>query len=571
VDDSRPDPIERVESLLSRIYGDEGASAVYRGFRDLIAEHVGHTRTRGRDGPRTSSWLIAYPDHLSDGDEAPLATLGDFMRTYLTEVLTGIHVLPCFPSSSDEGFSVMDYTAIDPAYGTWSDLDHLAESGDLMLDAVINHASAKGHWFTAWRGGDTSRRNFFRTEDPTIDLSDTVRARHHPLLTRFETTEGPEWVWTTFSEDQADLDYRNPLVTLAVADVLMTYASHGASAIRLDAVGFLWKQPGTPSIHLRETHLIIQLLRACLDAAYPDVLLVSETNVPHEENISYLGDGSVHEADMVYQFPLPPLTLHAFSTGDATRLSEWLATTNGIPAHTTYFNFLASHDGIGLRPLEGLVPPEDVASLVKACKVNGGLVNYREDTTGERVPYELNGTWYDLIRGDHGNADAIQRHIASHGLMFALKGQPAVYLQALLAESNATDLAMGTGSPRSINRKRFTLSEIAETLANPASRGSTSLEALSTMLRWRASTDAFDPDSTQTILTTPPGIIGIGREAASGAVARVYVNVGSSDVEVEESRSSSARGFRIRQAKDRLTLGPWGIAWVLPPDGPPSI
>ena len=554
----------RMTNLLSEIYGSGPAAQILPDYDAMVREHAADLDTAPSHLTKARSWLIAYPDHILGSDETSLGTLGGFISSRLRPDVGGVHILPCFPWSSDDGFSVMDYDEIDDQYGTWADIERIGAAGDLMLDAVVNHSSAQGEWFRAWRSGTPEFADFFRTEDPQADLSAVVRARQHPLLTKFETSMGDQWVWTTFSEDQADLDYRNPELLLAIVRVLLNYARHGASAIRLDAVGFLWKQAGTPSIHLVETHKIVQLMRAILDATYPEVLLVSETNVPHRENISYLGDGTVPEADMVYQFPLPPLTLHAFGTGDATVLKNWLTTINGIPPETTYFNFLASHDGVGLRPLEGIVDAADVQTIVDACLANGGLVTSRADADGTPVPYELNGTWFDLIRGQHTGDTAMRRHIASHALMFALRGEPAIYLQALLAAPNATDLAKATSEPRAINRRRFSIDEINESLDDSDTPMAESLSALLGMLSWRRESDAFHPIAQQRILSTPSTIVGIERAASSGASARVHVNVSDTSVAIPSDYSGEVRGFNITPSSTDIVLGPYGVAWTTP-------
>ncbi len=552
----------RIASILNEIYGRDSAERILERYTRLISAHHNGSGSRSDHLDRSDSWLIAYPDHISGDGNTPLCALDRFITEHLEHGINGVHVLPCFPSSSDDGFSVMDYTSIDPRFGTWEDVEHLARSRNVMLDAVINHASTQGKWFEAWRSGSPGHAGFFRTEDPETDLSSVVRARQHPLLTKFTTVDGDRWVWTTFSSDQADLDYRNPEVMLAVADVLLTYASHGVSAIRLDAVGFLWKEPGTPSVHLPETHHIVRLIRATLDATYPHVLLISETNVPHRENISYLGDGTVPEADMVYQFPLPPLTLHAFGTGNAHVLKDWLTTINGIPPSTTYFNFLASHDGVGLRPLEGLVDGEDLEAIVALCTANGGFVTYRSDAHGAPVPYELNATWFDLIRGAETGSLAVDRHIASYALMFALRGEPAIYLQALIAEPNATNLARTSNEPRLVNRKRFTIDEIEARLQDPTSRASQSLDALLAMLAWRGATDAFHPSSSQRVLQTTDDVVGIERSSPSGTTARVYVNVSPTVTEIHDGHPGRLQGFHATRSRSTITLGPYGVAWL---------
>lgn len=546
-----------IPSLLAAIYGDDIDKDVPIRISELIETHARQRPERRRP----QAWLIAYPDHIS-GEPSPLASLRRFVDTHLPEQVEGVHVLPCFPSSSDEGFSVVDYVSIEPSFGTWEDIEELAANRHVMLDAVVNHASARGVWFDEWRNGALERVDFFRTEDPDTDLSAVVRARQHPLLTRFDTDDGPQWVWTTFSADQADLDYRNPNVTLAVAEVLLEYARHGATAIRLDAIGFLWKDASGPSIHLEQTHLIIQLYRALLDATYPNVVLVSETNVPHEENVSYLGSTGEREADMVYQFPLPPLVLHAYATESGSALKEWLESIGDIPPHTTFFNFLASHDGVGLRPLEGLVPPGDVGLLVESTTDNGGVVSFRSGPDGDQAPYELNGTWFDLIRGPSSEDDALAKHLSSHALMLALAGEPAIYLQSFLAERNARDLVAHTGSARSINRRRFTFDELEVKLADPSTAASQSVSAFSAMLAWRADTGAFSATSPQVILDTPDSVIGIERVAPDGTRARVFVNVSSEPVTIQTESGASSHGMRSEAVDDALTLGPWGFAMI---------
>lgn len=549
-------------ATLTAIYGPERAAELSSSVRTLLDAHHASRTTSGRWSER-DAWLIAYPDHVTTPGEVPLRTLHRFYRTRLTDAFNGVHILPFFPATSDEGFSILDYRAVDPAFGTWSDIEAVGADARLMVDAVLNHCSVGSDCFQGWADGDPEYEGFFRIADPSADLSMTVRAREHPLLTPFETSRGTEWVWTTFSADQADLDYANPDVLLDVLSVLLSYAAHGASMIRLDAVCFLWKEEGTPSIHLPETHQIIQFFRSCLDATYPHVVLVSETNVPHLENVSYLGDGSVSEADMVYRFTLPPLVLHAFSTGSATGLACWLDSIPAIPADTTYLNFLGSHDGVGLRPLEGLVDDAAVEQLVLDAEAHGGRASRRARPDGTSAPYELNATWYDLIRGPSSGDDAMARHLASHAIMLAIAGVPAVYVHALLATENDLDLVEKTGAARSINRSRLDLGALERQLADPDSRASFSLAQIKSMLRIRQSTSAFHPNSLQTILQTPPSILGIERRSDSGETARVYVNVSGRSIDIPHRFPAAPVGYRCESASDGLHLEPWGFAWLV--------
>lgn len=125
--------------------------------------------------------------------------------------------------------------------------------------------------------------------------------------------------------DQVDLNYQNPDVLIKMLDVLLFYASKSARIIRIDAIGHVWKKPGTTCLNLAEVHHLVRLIREVLNVVFPNVQLLTETNVPHEENIQYLGDGT-NEAQLVYQFSLPGLVIHSFLTGNRTKLTEWAKT-----------------------------------------------------------------------------------------------------------------------------------------------------------------------------------------------------------------------------------------------------
>ena len=556
-------------SLLSEIYGTALTDDVGDRVAAMLDAHAGeHNSTRSELWDERDTWLITYPDQFRRDGQAPLGTLARFFAHHLDDAFNGIHVLPFFPSTSDEGFSITDYQSVDEHLGTWSDVEVLGSATRLMVDAVLNHCSVGSAWFEQWQSGD-GYDSFFRTSDRDSDLSAAVRAREHPLLTEFATHDGPKWVWTTFSADQVDLDYRNPEVLLSALDVVLTYARHGARMIRLDAVGFLWKEEGTSSIHLAQTHRIVQFLRACLDVAYPDVLLLTETNVPHAENVAYLGDGTVREAHAVYQFPLPPLTLHALATGDASTLKRWITDVGAPPPGTSFLNFLGSHDGVGLRPLEGIVDRADIEHLVAATESGGGSVNSRIEPDGTTRPYELNATWYDLIRGETAGERALDRHLASHAIMFALQGIPAVYVQSLFAGHNDHDAVARTGAARSINRHRYDdVADLETQLADPTTATARSVAGLKQMLTWRRSSSAFHPDADQSVLPTPKEVLGIERAHVDGSVARVFVNVSDSDVTVHESAGDTAHGWRFAAEGDALRLGPYGIAWMFDGSGP---
>ncbi|HMD81668.1 MAG TPA: alpha-amylase family glycosyl hydrolase, partial [Anaerolineales bacterium] len=337
-------------------------------------------------------------------------------------VVKGIHILPFYPWTSDDGFSVVDYRKVDPALGDWKHISAMQSHFRLMFDGVINHISSQSEWFKAFLNDDPRYRDYFVVIEGSPDPSQVVRPRALPLLTSFSTPSGEKRVWTTFSDDQIDLNFQNPEVLLEILDILLMYVERGAAFIRLDAIAYLWKELGTSCIHLPQTHRVIQFLRAALDEVAPHVQMITETNVPHTDNISYFGDGS-NEAQLVYNFALPPLTLHSFHTGDAQVLSSWAKTLTLPSNKTTFFNFLASHDGIGLNPARGILSTADIDVLVEKTLEHGGLVSYKHNSDGSQSPYEMNISYFDALSNPHGNESLglqIDRFIAAQAIMLSL-------------------------------------------------------------------------------------------------------------------------------------------------------
>ena len=299
----------------------------------------------------------------------------------MADTIGGVHLLPFFPFSSDDGFSVTDFWKVDPRLGTWNDVALLGKNFRLMFDGVINHVSRESEWFQAFVRGEPPFTDYFICADPNADLSQVTRPRTSPLLTPVKTTRGTKHVWTTFSADQIDLNYKNPEVLLKIIELLLFYAEQGAEVIRLDAIAYLWKEPGTTCIHLPQTHRVVKLFRSVFDQVAPGVILITETNVPHADNVSYFGNGT-DEAQMVYNFALPPLVLHTFHTGNAQRLTNWAATLTTPSRSTTFFNFIASHDGIGVMPARGLLSESEIHELVRRTLAHGGKVSSKSNPDG---------------------------------------------------------------------------------------------------------------------------------------------------------------------------------------------
>lgn len=477
---------------------------------------------------RRDAVLITYADILRSDDATPLETLRQFLWNFrLDDQLTAIHLLPFFPSTSDDGFSVADYRAVDPDFGDWDDVARLATETrggkpmSLMFDHVLNHCSASSEWFQAYLRGEEPYCRFFIEADPNDPaLAQVTRPRSLPLLTEFATSRGPRHVWTTFSADQVDLNYAEPDVLVAMCDVLLDYVRKGARIIRLDAIAYLWKRIGTNCIHLPETHAVVKIMRALLDEFAPGTLVLTETNVPHRENVSYFGDGD--EAHLVYQFSLGPLLLDAFLTRDPGPFNNWLRNLEPPQPGTNYFNFTASHDGIGVRPLEGLVDAARRDRLVEDVVRRGGLVSMKRNPDGSESPYELNTTLFTVLGDpdaprDESDRTSQRRLLAMQAVMLAMQGIPGIYYHSLFGIPDWHDGVEQSGRARTINRRKFQVQEFVKHITDADAPQSAILAGHRNMLSERAKHPAFHPDAPQTVPDVPtPGLIAFLRTSLDG-------------------------------------------------------
>jgi len=498
---------------LTRLYGAATAQTLLPRLDALREKYRGKIPAPRAPLDQRAALLITYGDQLRADDETPLQTLAQFLDAHAREILSGVHLLPIYPYSSDDGFAVMDYYAVDERLGTWDDVARIGAQFDLMLDAVINHASAQSAWFQKFLDDQAPYNNYFFTVTTAFDTTHVIRPRALPLLTAFETAAGEKMVWTTFSADQADLNYQNPELLLQIVDVLLFYISRGARFLRLDAIAFLWKESGTTCLHLPQTHAVIQLFRAVLDEIAPRVILVTETNVPHADNISYFGDGS-NEAQWVYNFALPPLTLHTLQTGDASKLAQWASGLQTPSPHTAFFNFLASHDGIGLNPARGILSADEIDALATRTRERGGLISYKNNPDGTTSPYELNINYLDALTAP-GEAEeiSIARFLCAQSVMLCLAGVPGIYFHSLFGSRGDRAAADASGMARRINRQKFTRAELERELAEKTSRRAKIFARFSEMLRARRQHAAFHPNAPQTILAHDARVFAVLRFA----------------------------------------------------------
>jgi hypothetical protein len=495
------DKIDRFRRRLSLLYPDHVEEALERLLMVMGRYGVGTEPVEESERwNEEDAVLITYADMVRADEGTPLNALTEFANEQLKGAIKTVHLLPCYPWTSDDGFSVVDYRQIHPDYGTWTDVEALGDHFNLMFDLVLNHCSASSSWFKQFIAGHEPGRKYFLDVAEGTDLSAVTRPRTSPVLTPVHTRLGESNVWTTFSADQVDLNWQNPDVFFEFLDIFLLYISKGSRMIRLDAVAFLWKEIGTNCLHLRETHEVIKLFRDIFSLLAPHVLLLTETNVPHEENISYFGDGD--EAHMVYNFSLPPLVLHGLLRGDASELTKWALSLPMLPGNCTFFNFTASHDGIGVRPLQGILPDSELRFIVDEVQQRDGRVNFRKMPDGSEVPYELNITYYSALAepGLPESTTSINRFLCSQLTALALKGMPAVYFHSLTATVNHLEGVERTGANRTINRRKWERRELDDLLANRHSFQRRVFGRYTDALRRRAKLKCFHPNAAQQIL-----------------------------------------------------------------------
>jgi sucrose phosphorylase len=506
--------IKNFRRRLTSIYGREQSQEELHAFLEQIDKNVKNKKT-------TQKWdesdilMITYGDSIRNDTEPALQVLHRFLNRHLKQELTFVHLLPFFPYSSDDGFSVINYMQVNPELGDWDDIIRLSEDYKLMADLVINHISKSSQWFQNYLRGEGEGKDFFIEEDPATDLSQVIRPRSLPLLTPFETSKGIKYLWTTFSDDQIDLNFANPAVLLEMVKVLLFYLKNGASMVRMDAIAFVWKKPGTKSLHLAQTHEIVKLMREVMEVVDPDAILLTETNVPNKENLEYFGNGD--EAHMVYQFSLPPLLLHAMHVGDSKYFNQWVKSLPPLLPGCTYFNFTASHDGIGMRPLEGLLPDEEREALIYGMKQNGGIVSTRRNSDGTDSAYEINITYFDAMKTTVRGEDSLQkdRFLASQTIMLQMQGLPAFYIHSLLATANYNQGVHETGRARTINRRKWDEQEI-ETQLSQNTVHAAILTELKRRIMIRKNQKAFHPNARQQIIQAGECFIALRRTSTDG-------------------------------------------------------
>lgn len=492
------DRIKMIKESLDFIYDERTSQIAYDKILDLIKDYKERVTSKPYILSQKDIILITYGDQLFHEVETPLASLKRFLDEYVEDYINTVHILPFYPYSTDDGFSIVNYKGVCPRMGSWKDIKALAKTHRLMFDGVINHVSHLSEWFNRFLANHPDYLEFFIELDPSTNLSDVVRPRTTPVLTEFTDDEDKKRnIWTTFSYDQVDLNYGNYKVLLKVLDVLLYYVHKGATLLRLDAIAFIWKEIGSSCVHLPQTHELIQLMRQVVHEVAPEVLIITETNVPHDENIAYFGEGH-DEAQMVYNFALPPLLAFSILKGNTTKLTKWAKTLELPSDKVCFFNFTASHDGVGVRAVSDILNSKEMEFLVKSCLDHGGLVSYRAvGESDEKLPYELNCSYMDILT--HPREDdnlRIKRMILSQAVTLTMPGVPGIYFHSLVGSKSYYEAVKKTRMNRAINRERLNFDAIKEELDDENSLRSNLFKRYKQLISIRINEKAFDPYST---------------------------------------------------------------------------
>lgn len=536
-------------------------------YEDEINNLINHWEKESFDKAEEVSeknvYLITYGDSIYEEKVPTIKTLNKFLKETVEDTITDVHILPMFTYTSDDGFSVVDYMEIDEKLGDWNDIKNFSKDYRLMYDFVANHISKSSSWFKAYLNNDKKYEEYFIKEDKNFDTKNVVRPRTSPLFHEYEGKDSVKTAWTTFSEDQIDINIKHFPVLIEMTNIILEYAKNGATSIRLDAIGFLWKESGTTCMHLPRTHKIIEIWRLLLDYFKTNTQIITETNVPHIENISYFGNKN-NEAHMVYQFTLPPLVLYTLTTHNSRKLTDWAKTIDKVSENATYFNFLSSHDGIGMRPTEGILTEDEKQLLVDKVVENGGKVSYKNNSDGSKSVYELNINYNDALINkteDISTEVQVDKIIASNAILLSCVGVPAIYYHSLLGSRNDYKGLEESKINRRINREKLEYNKILKELKDDERR-SAIFSRIKNLISLRKEETAFSPYATQKVLDLGEDIFALERfNEKTGEKITLILNVTNKQVEVKCNITGIDK-ITKRKVDNNITLNPYEFVWI---------
>ncbi len=466
-------------------------------IKKIIKQFNGKNKKKKKDVNEKTSLLICYGDSIfAQNQKHSLKVFKNFFHKKLSKYFNSVHFLPFYPSSSDSGFAVKDHYKIDSKLGTWTDIKNFSKKIDIMADIVINHSSARGLWFKNFLKKKRPGKDYFLTVNSKFNTSKVVRPRDHKLLKRINFFKQIDYLWRTFSPDQLDLNFKNPTVLLRFIKIMINLIDNGVTIFRLDAIAYLWKESGTKCINLKKTHDVVKLLRIISSQLNKQSVLVTETNLPERENLSYFGKND--EANWIYNFSLSPLLLHTFLFENSFYLNKWSKKLPESKYGNCYLNFLASHDGIGIRPTEGILNNKDLKDFLSRLKKNGSKFSYRTIQNKSKKVYEANITVFNALKKSNNDPEgkfSFERYVAAHAIMFSFEGIPALYLNSLFGKSNDEAKYIITGNNRDINRYKWNYNNIMGKLNDNKSKQSVFYKNLGNLLNIRRKQKAFHPNA----------------------------------------------------------------------------
>jgi len=545
---------QKLDKLIAFIWSGQDHSLIKEQFCELIAE----AQNRFPVDNTIEEWgwsqrqvaLICYGDHIRSRDphKTPLQALGEFCRQQFQEEVFSqltVHLLPIYQSPyKDGGFDIADPFAVNPAMGNWDDVRSIRQDFQVAVDFVANHLSIASEWFERYMHDDPLYKNFFIG----FDDQDAVRhfereylpkiyrpRPHNPLIAVTKPDGSTRWVYMTFSDHQADVNYSNPFVFLKMLEVLLFYILQGVSMVRLDAIPYLWKEWGTACAHHPKTHALMQLLRLANDLLNPAVKLLAESMEPLADSMRYLSTEQEAKAHLAYNFVPCGVIPHSLFTENASifqrNLQNFLPPGKGV-------NWAVvcglTHDGSSINPCrapksvagEAVLDEEQIDAIAQYYAEHGyreievrsalgpnnpqyipsdyiqmftdthhekpRFVNYKTivDEQGQthKIVYEAISTYASLFDQDPAKI------VAALGMALALPGIPFTYFTLPFAGLNDFVYYLQTANPRELNRGRVFLEDVMQNLVDQESLTHKVFSVYKKLLRLRVSYPAFHPD-----------------------------------------------------------------------------
>ncbi len=513
--------------------------------------------------------VICYGDSVYSEKKKSIKVFQNFFQKRLKSYFNTIHFLPFYPSSSDSGFAVKDHFKVENKLGSWSDIKSISRSNNVMADMVINHSSARGLWFKNFLKKKEPGKDFFLTVDSKFNISKVVRPRDHRLLKKIKIFKRPEYLWRTFSPDQIDLNFKNPSVLIQFIKIMIHLINNGVTIFRLDAIAYLWKENRTKCINLKQTHQIIKLLRIIINLLNIQTTIITETNLPEKENLSYFG--SDDEANWIYNFSLPPLLIHAFLFENSSYLNKWSKNLPNTKSGNSYLNFIASHDGIGIRPTEGLFNEKTLKNFLKRLKKNGSKFSYRKIQNKSKKVYEANITIFDALKKsdyDKKGEFYLERYVSAHAIMVSFEGIPAIYFNSIFGTSNDEAKFIITGNNRDVNRYKWNLKNITNKLKDNKTKQSIFYNKICNLLNIRRKQKAFHPNASRLNLDFGPKIYGFKRISKDKkqtiiCITNLSSNIQKTKINLKNQKVKNLMNSEINfKNKKFLILKPFETVWL---------